>query len=65
MTAGSVAEIKERNQMSLVMRKPVFGVSDQVGHKQGCTTAEDGKKFEISDLGSIGIVLSMKRTQRR
>ena len=26
-------------QMSLVVRKPVFGVSDQVRHKPGCTTA--------------------------
>ena len=28
--------------MSLVLRKPVFGVSDQVPHKPGCTTTEDG-----------------------
>ena len=28
--------------MSLVMRKPVFGVSDQVPHKPGCTITEDG-----------------------
>ena len=28
--------------MSLVVRKPVFGVSDQVRHKPGCTAAEDG-----------------------
>ena len=27
------------NEMSLVVRKPVFGVSDQVRHKPGCTTA--------------------------
>ena len=43
--------------MSLVVRKPVFGVSDQVGHKPGCTTTEDGWKLEISDLGRRGIVL--------
>ena len=29
-------------QMSLVLRKPVFGVSDQVPHKPGCTATEDG-----------------------
>ena len=45
--------------MSLVVRKPVFGVSDQVRHKPGCTTTEDDKRLEISDLGSRGIVLSM------
>ena len=26
---------------SLVVRKPVFGVSDQVPHKPGCTVTED------------------------
>ena len=30
------------NKMSLVVRKPVFGVSDQVPHKPGCTTTQDG-----------------------
>ena len=29
-------------QLSLVVRKPVFGVSDQVRHKPGCTTSQDG-----------------------
>ena len=29
-------------KMSLVLRKPVFGVSDQVPHKPGCTITEDG-----------------------
>ena len=28
-------------QMSLVVRKPVFGVSDQAIHKPGCTVTED------------------------
>ena len=46
-------------QMSLVVRKPVFGVSDQVRHKPGCTVSEDGQRLEISDLGSRGIVLSV------
>ena len=31
-----------RNLMSLVVRKPVFGVSNQVRHKLGCTATEDG-----------------------
>ena len=30
------------DDLSLVVRKPVFGVSDQVPHKPGCTTTEDG-----------------------
>ena len=45
--------------MSLVVRKPVFGVSVQVPHKPGCTATKDGYKLEISDLGSRRIVLSM------
>ena len=28
--------------MSLVLRKPVFGVSDKVRHKPGCAATEDG-----------------------
>ena len=28
--------------MSLVVRKPVFRVSDQVQHKMGCTVTQDG-----------------------
>ena len=39
------------------VRKPVFGVSDQVRYKPGCTATEDGQRLEISDLGSRGIVL--------
>ena len=29
--------------MSLVVRKPVFGVSNEVRHKPGCTVTEDGR----------------------
>ena len=39
------------------MRKPVFGVSDQVRHKPGCTATEDGRGLEILALGSRGIVI--------
>ena len=34
------------------MRKHVFGISDQVQHKQGCTATEDGLRLESSDLES-------------
>ena len=37
---GHSATITELN-MSLVVRKPVFGVSDQVRHNPGCTATED------------------------
>ena len=45
-----------KEQFSLV-RKPVFGVSDLVRHKPGCTTTEDGLRLEISYIRSRGIVL--------
>ena len=32
----------KRDEMSLFVRKPVFGVSDLVRHKPGCTGTEDG-----------------------
>ena len=50
-----------QTNLSLVVRKPVFGVSDHVRHKPGCTTMEDtcSLRLEISDLGSGGIVLSL------
>ena len=47
------------------MRKPTIWDSDQVRHKPGCTVTEDGKMLEILDLESIGIILSIKRKQRR
>ena len=46
--------------MSLVVRKPVFGVSDQVPHKPGCKATEDGYRHEIPCIGSRGIVLCSK-----
>ena len=45
--------------MSLVVRKPVFWVSDQVPHKPGGTVTEHAKRLVISCLGSRGIVLSV------
>ena len=35
------------------MRKPVFGVSDQVPHKPGCTTTQDDKRLEISEVEGL------------
>ena len=40
------------------MKKPVFGVSDQVPYKPGCTTTQDGWRLEILYLEGKGIVLS-------
>ena len=30
------------DDMGLIVRKPVFGLFDQVRHKPGCTATEDG-----------------------
>ena len=38
-----------------VARNPVFGVSDQVRHKPGCTTIEFSLRLELLDLGSRGM----------
>ena len=40
--------------MSCVVRKSVFGFSDQVQLKPGCTASEDGYGLEIWDLESRG-----------
>ena len=48
--------VMNRHDLSLVVRKPVFGVSNLVRHKPGCAVTEDGLRLEISDLGSRGIV---------
>ena len=47
------------NQLSLVTRKPVFGVCDQVKHKPACAAAEASYSLEISDIETI---LSRQRT---
>ena len=43
--------------MSCISRKPVFGISNQVGHKLDFKATEDGLRLEILDLESRGIVL--------
>ena len=39
---GIILFVRELTQMSLAVRKPVFGVSDQALHKPGCATTQDG-----------------------
>ena len=43
------------------MRKPVFGVFDQVRHKPACAATEARKRFEISDIETRGIMLSWQQ----
>ena len=46
-------------KMCRIMRKSVFGVSDKIQYKAGCTATENGVRLEISDLGGRGMLLSM------
>ena len=41
--------------MSPVIRKPVFGISEQIRHKPGGTATEDSKRLEILDLEKEGL----------
>ena len=50
--------------MSLCGRKQTIWVPT-MPEKPGCTVTEDGQRLEILDLQSRGIVLSVKRKQRR
>ena len=54
----------DADQKSLVTRKPVFGVCDQVRHKPGCAATEAGWRLEILDIETLGIVLSRQQTTK-
>ena len=45
------------------MTKPVFGVVDQVRHKPGCTTNENGQSREISDLERRDCTICVSKTK--
>ena len=52
------AKYEEVLQMSLVPRKPVFGVSDQVILKPACSATETNQSLKILHLASIDIILA-------
>ena len=39
----------------LALRKTVFGISDQVQHKQGCAVAQGGQRFRKKSDGTFYI----------
>ena len=47
--------------LSLVVRKPVFGVSDQVRHKPGCIATEDQHKQSTNATKLTALELSVAR----
>ena len=46
------------------MRKPVFGVCDQVRLKRACSATETSQSLEILDLASIDIMLFRQQTTK-
>ena len=48
-------------ELSLVTRKPVFGVSDQIRHKPACAATEASYSLEISDIETRDDILSGQR----
>ena len=50
--------------MSLVTKKPVFGVCDQLRFKPACSATETSQGLEILDIASIDIVLSKQQTTK-
>ena len=50
--------------LSLVTRKPVFGVCDQVRLEPACSATETTQRLEISDIEIKDIILSRQRTNK-
>ena len=61
LTCGSLVQdgVNLTLKMSCLISKALFRVSNQVQHKPGCSISKDGKRHDILDLGSRGIVLSV------
>ena len=55
---------EELLDMSLIMRKPVFGVFDQVRLKPACPATEAKQRFEISDIETRDIIISRQWTAK-
>ena len=60
-----IVAIKRLDSVKVIEIEPCYeqiglrGFRPEVRHKPGCTATEDGKRLEITDLGSRGIVLSV------
>ena len=50
--------------LSLVTRKPVFGVCDRVRLKPACSATRTSQGLEMLDIASIDIILSKQRTTK-
>ena len=56
-----IAIVQEHVYMSLVTRKPIFVVCDQVRHKPACAAKEARLRLVILDIETRGIILSRQR----
>ena len=63
-TIATVSCQDQVNNMSHIMKKPVFRVCDQVILKPACSTSETSKGLEISDLARKGNILSRQQTTK-
>ena len=52
------------NYMSLITRKPVFGVGDQVRLKPACSATDTSYRLELSAIASRDFILSRQRTTK-
>ena len=50
--------------MSHIMRKSVFGISDQVRLKPACSATETSYGLGIVTVASVGIILSRQQTTK-
>ena len=68
MTSGFLAttgtSMPDAPHMSHVLRKPVFGVCDQLRLKSACSADETSLGLEISAIASRGIKLYRQRTTK-
>ena len=47
--------------LTLVTRKPVFGICDEARHKPACAATEARQRLEISEIDTRGIILSRQQ----
>ena len=50
--------------LSLVTRKPVFGICDLIRLKPACSATETSQGLEMLEIASIDIILSKQRTTK-
>ena len=60
-THANLYLLLDTGSLSLAGRKPVFGISEKATFKLVSSATQTGKKFEISPVESLHMILSTKR----